>query len=107
MKPELSQFKLKRPCKHCPFQNDDTRIRFQCRDRAIEIEEQAYRQGFPRHETAECKEDPFTGEEGFVFGTDTSFCIGYVILRLNADDGDGYPWPAIDNDEELLVALQN
>ena len=75
MKPDLSRFEVKRPCPHCPFR-DETRIRFTCRERAIEMEEQAYRQGFPCHETAECR-----------------------------DGGDGCPWPAIDNDEDLLTAL--
>ena len=60
--PDLGRFRLKRPCKHCPFRNDETRIRFRCRDRAVEI------------------------------------------LQLKAN-GDGAPWPAIDNDERLLNTL--
>ena len=102
--PDLGRFRLKRPCKHCPFRNDETRIRFRCRDRAVEIEEQAYRQGFPCHETADYVDDPEGERDGYVFGDDSSFCIGYVILQLKAN-GDGAPWPAIHNDEQLLSAL--
>ena len=69
------------------------------------MEEQAYRTGFPCHETADYTEDPLTGEGGYVFGDDTSYCIGYVILRLKSDGGTGHPWPAIGNDEELLERL--
>ena len=103
--PDLSGFRLKRPCLHCPFRNDGTRIRFRCRERALEIEEQAYQQGFPCHETADYHEDPEGPDDGFVFGEKSAFCIGYVIMRLK--NGDGYPWPAIDNDEQLLTALSN
>ena len=102
--PDLSRFRLKRPCPHCPFRNDGTRIRFRCRERAVEIEEQAYRQGFPCHETAEYREDPEGDTDGFVFGEDSSFCVGYAILQLKSN-GNGCPWPAIDNDEALLDAL--
>ena len=102
--PNLSQFKLKRPCRHCPFRNDGTRIIFGARERAAEIEENAYREGFPCHETAECEEDPLTGEEGFVFGEDTSFCVGYAIMQLKMGTG---PWPAIDNDDDFLEELSD
>ena len=105
MSTDLSRFRLKRPCAHCPFRTDGTAIRFAARERAVEIEEQAYRQGFPCHETADCEEDPVTGDDGFVFGEDTSYCIGYVIMRLKSEGGDGTPWPAIGNDDELLTAL--
>ena len=104
-RPNLSRFKLQRPCRHCPFRNDETRIRFASRERAIEIEDQAYRQGFPCHETAEYQDDPEGDRAGFVFGEHSSFCIGYVIMRLKTDGSDGCPWPAIDNDERLLTAL--
>ena len=106
MKKDLSRFALKRPCKHCPFRNDEARIRFADRERAIEIEEAAYRHGFPCHETADQVENPETGEYGAVFGDQSSFCIGYVIMRLKMAHGDSVaPWPAIDNDEEMLTAL--
>ena len=60
--------------------------------------------GFPCHETADYVDDPEGERDGYVFGDDSSFCIGYVILQLKAN-GDGAPWPAIDNDEQLLNAL--
>lgn len=87
--PDLSRFRLKRPCKHCPFRNDETRIRFRCRDRAVEIEEQAYRRGFLCHETADYVDDPEGERDGYVFGDDSSFCIGYVILQSEGQRGRG------------------
>lgn len=48
--PHADQLKLKKPCLHCPFSKHPERIRFTCRERAEEIEEIAYRQGFPCHE---------------------------------------------------------
>lgn len=104
MDQDLSKFKLKRPCAHCPFRTDGNPIRFAALERAQEIEEQAYRSGFPCHETVECREDPLTGDEGFHFDEGGSYCIGYVIMRLK-QDGDCDPWPAIDNDEDLLRAV--
>ena len=100
---DLSKFQVTRPCPHCPFRTDGRPIRFGDRERAEEIEEQAYRRGFPCHETAECPSDPNTGDEGFVFGKTTSHCIGYVILRLKADGGAA--WPGVGNDDDLLEAV--
>ena len=97
------RFDLKEPCKHCPFRNDETRITFADRERAEEIEKHAYRQGFPCHVSAECHEDPLTGDEGFVFGAQTQHCAGYLLLQLH--DGYDTPWPGIGNDEELLERL--
>ena len=92
-------FNLKEPCKHCPFRTDDTRITFSGRERAEQIEEGAYRNGFPCHLSADCEENPRTGEEGFVFGEQTQHCAGYLLLQLR--DGGGTPWPGIGNDEDL------
>lgn len=100
------RYDLKTPCKNCPFRNDATRIVFRCRERAEEIEEQAYRQGFPCHLSAECVEDEDTpdGESGGFYPTEeTQHCVGYIIMRLN-EDGDS-AWPGIDNDDELLERL--
>ena len=65
------RFDLTTPCKNCPFRTDSTRITFAARERAEEIEEQAYRRGFPCHVSADLNEDPQSGEEGFVFGPQT------------------------------------
>ena len=97
----MPRYDLKRPCKHCPFRSDGTGIRFRCRERAAEIEESAYRYGFPCHLSATLLEDEEAplGEGGYVFGEDTQHCAGYAILALT--EGGGGAWPGIDNDEEL------
>ena len=101
------RYDLKQPCINCPFRRDDTRIRFGSRERAQEIEEHAYRQGFPCHLSSEVSEDPVTGEEGFVPGEHTQHCAGYIMMQIH-ENGEDSPWPGIDNDEDLLerVALQ-
>ena len=95
------RFDLREPCKHCPFRTDETRITFRGRERPEEIEERAYRHGFPCHVSAECEENPVTGEETFVFGEQTQHCAGYILMQLQ----DGGPWPGIRNDEELADRL--
>ena len=97
------RFDLKEPCKHCPFRSDDTRITFRGRERAEEIEEHAYRRGFPCHLSADVDENTLTGEETFVFGEQTQHCAGYLLLQLR--DGGGTPWPGIDNDDGLADRL--
>jgi hypothetical protein len=94
----LSRLQLKRPCKNCPFSVAPTRIRFACRERAAEIEEIAYRQGFPCHLSAEEVEEVIDGEEEtfFGFGEGTQHCVGSILLRLNEGDD---CWPALDNEE--------
>lgn len=102
------RYDLKTPCKNCPFRSDGTAIRFSCRDRAAEIEESAYRNGFPCHLSAELIEDDKTwdGESGgYVAGENTQHCVGYIILQLK-DSGGGSPWPGIDNDDSLLERLE-
>jgi hypothetical protein len=102
------RFDLKTPCKNCPFRSDETAIRFACRERAEEIEESAYRNGFPCHLSADSIEDEDTrdGESGgFVPGENTQHCVGYIILQIKASCG-GSSWPGIDNDEALLDRLE-
>jgi hypothetical protein len=99
------RFDLKRPCKNCPFGKADTRITFAGRDRAAEIAESAYRNGFPCHLSAHnLEDDEGYGEGGFVFAADgsTQHCAGAIGMFLN----DGYSeWPGIDNDCELAERL--
>lgn len=101
------RFDLKTPCKNCPFRSDATRITFRDRERAEEIEEQAYRRGFPCHLSAEVidDEDTLDGESGGFYPTEqTQHCVGYIIMQIY-ENGDGSPWPGIDNDEDLLDRL--
>jgi hypothetical protein len=96
------RFDLKVPCKNCPFRNGPNRITFACRERAEEIEESAYRQGFPCHLSATDTSDEDEDEErgGYEFAVDgsTQHCAGAAAMFLL----DGYDsWPGIDNDEEL------
>ena len=97
------KYDLRRPCKNCPFRSDETRITFASRERAAEIEESAYRNGFPCHLSAELQ---MIGpdEEGYVAGDDTQYCAGHAIFEIQAG-GFGSPWPGIDNDEELYDRL--
>lgn len=97
------RYDMVRPCVNCPFRTDGDAIRFSGRERAEEIEESAYRHGFPCHITAEYVEEDDGGEEGFRFKDGTQHCIGYIIMCFKH----GYDtWPGIGNDEELADKLQ-
>lgn len=72
------KFDLRTPCKNCPFRTDETAIRFACRERAEEIEESAYRNGFPCHLSAELNEDDEDG--GYEFGDNTQHCAGATLM---------------------------
>lgn len=96
------RFDLKKPCKNCPFSKSEHRIVFANRERAEEIEEQAYRRGFPCHLSAECVEND-DGEGGFVPVANTQHCAGALIMYLN--DGET-EWPGIDNDYKLAAKLE-
>lgn len=86
---------LKKPCKHCPFADTPTRIRFACEERAEEIAESAYRHGFPCHKSAEFVDDD-DGRGGFHPRVDGQHCIGSVMLFINS----GYDtWPGTGNRE--------
>lgn len=61
-------------------------IKFSCRERAEEIEEQAYRYGFPCHLSAHNTEDDGDEEGGYVFDTNTQHCAGALLVFLK----DGY-----------------
>ncbi len=103
---KMPRFDLKVPCKNCPFRNDETRITFACESRAWEIQESAYRYGFPCHMSAELIEDdgPFgSDQDGFVFGEKTQYCAGHIIMMLK--DGWDTGWPGINNDEDLAQSL--
>jgi hypothetical protein len=97
-------YQLKRPCKNCPFAPTKTRIKFSCKERAEEIAESAYRNGFPCHLSATHIEEDDYGEGGFVFGEKTQHCVGAIMMFL-ADGNEG--WPGISNDEELAERLRD
>lgn len=100
------KFDLKNPCKNCPFRSDETRIKFSCRERAEEIEEQAYRNGFPCHLSAEYveeDEDRPWKQHGYTAGQNSQHCVGYIIMQLK--ECYDSPWPGINNDEELMYKL--
>lgn len=90
------RFDLKKPCLNCPFGKADTRIRFRGKDRAREIEELAYRQGFPCHLSATIDDEDDEG--GYEFGPNTQHCAGAIGMFLN---GDYTEWPGIDNDDRI------
>ena len=94
-------FDLKTPCKNCPFRTDDTGIRFACKERAEEIAEQAYRNGFPCHLSAVLMTSGYE-EEGYFPGENTQHCAGAIMMFMK-DQND--TWPGVDNDEELVERL--
>jgi len=91
------KFDMTKPCVNCPFRNDATRITFYNRERAEEIEEQAYRRGFPCHVTAENVEegDYLYTDEGFYATEESQMCAGFIAMSLNAQD-----WPPSWQDNE-------
>ncbi len=98
------KFDLKRACTNCPFMNIPERITFAARERAEEIEETAYRQGFPCHEHAEWIEadDDYLGDGGAGWKRDgsTQHCWGSLAMHLQ--NGGSIPWErAIEDDEDL------
>jgi hypothetical protein len=105
----LDQLQLRKPCRNCPFRNGPERITFACRERAEEIEESAYRNGFPCHLSAELDEyipdDTDEPEEGYFFGPRTQHCAGAAAMWIK--DGEE-TWPGIGNRElpdDYMAAL--
>jgi hypothetical protein len=95
-------YRLKRPCKHCPFAPTDTRIKFACAERAEEIAESAYRNGFPCHQSADLVEDDDGDSDGYVFGEKTQHCVGALMMFLSDSHG---CWPGIENDDDLAEQI--
>lgn len=85
------KFDLIRACKHCPFRNDETRITFTCRERAEEIAELAYRQGFVCHEHGEVNDDDEDGGIEFREDGSSQHCFGALFMHLR-DGGATVPW---------------
>jgi hypothetical protein len=98
------QFKLKKPCRNCPFQPTKEAIKFACEERAEEIAESAYRNGFPCHLSAKDTSDDDPDNGGFVFGDKTQHCAGAIMMFIR--DGNESGWPGIDNDEDLAEKLE-
>lgn len=99
------RFDLKRPCKLCPFANTEHRITFASSERAEEIENMAYRQGFVCHEHSEYidEDDDYLGGGGFDFRADgtSQHCWGVIAMYLK-EGGSSVPWErAIEDDENL------
>jgi len=97
------RFDLKKHCKHCPFANTPDRITFACRERAEEIEEILYRQGFVCHEHGENIEDDFLEESYIDFRDDGSsqHCWAGLAMHIH-NGGSTVPWErACDEDPEL------
>jgi len=98
------QFKLRKPCKNCPFQPTPDAITFSCKERAEEIAKSAYRNGFPCHLSATNDEDDNGESGGYVFGPKTQHCAGAVMMFIKDSGGD--PWPGIGNDDDLATRLE-
>ncbi len=96
------KFDLKKPCKNCPFGNTRTRITFVSRERAEEIEESAYRNGFPCHLSADDTSDE-DEDGGFVFGENTQHCVGALLMHLKDGESGNVPFTNLDEDEQDLI----
>lgn len=97
------RFDLKTPCKNCPFRTDETAIRFSCRERAEEIEESAYRHGFPCHLSAtDTSDDDEDGGFEFSRNGNTQHCVGAIIMYLNQGDSST---PGTGNNEDLFERI--
>lgn len=99
-----NQFPLRRPCKNCPFQPTKAAIKFACVERAEEIAESAYRNGFPCHLSATDTSDEDEEHGGYVFDEKTQHCAGAIMMFIR--DGNECGWPGIGNDEELAEKLE-
>lgn len=97
---------LKVPCKNCPFSVAETRIRFACAERAEEIAESAYRNGFPCHLSAELVEDDEGDDDGFYATEDGQHCIGSIMMIYQDTFCSGDGWPGIDNEELPEAVLE-
>lgn len=96
------RFQLKKPCKNCPFGIAETRIKFACRERAQEIEELAYRQGFPCHLSATLDEEDEDGGYEFARDGNTQHCAGALGMFIN----EGYTsTPGTGNNDDLFERL--
>lgn len=101
------RFDLKRACKHCPFANTEHRIKFRGRERAEEIEESAYRNGFVCHEHGESREDEHdeNGEshDGITFRQDgtSQHCFGALAMHLKNSGGGTVPFEWANHDGKL------
>lgn len=93
---------LRTPCKNCPFRTDETAIRFATRERAAEIEESAYRHGFPCHLSAD-----FTGDDdedgGYVFGDNTQHCAGAAIM-YGRNSGGNVPFEHLPEEKQDCIS---
>jgi hypothetical protein len=98
----IEGYQLKRPCKNCPFAPTKTRIKFACAERAEEIAESAYRNGFPCHLSA-VDTSEYDENGGYVFGPNTQHCVGAILMFLSEGYSEG--WPGIGNEEELADRL--
>lgn len=93
---------LKTPCKNCPFRTDETAIRFACRERAEEIEESAYRNGFPCHLSATLDEDDEDG--GFEFAESTQHCVGATLMYQRGGFSGNVPFERLSECQQERIA---
>ncbi len=102
------RFDLKVPCKNCPFRTGPSRITFACKERAEEIAETAYRNGFPCHlsaiDTSEDEDGNCNEDGGYEFDPEgtTQHCAGALAMFINGGED---CWPGVDNDDELVERL--
>ena len=93
------RYDLKKACTHCPFRKADEGIKFSCVERATEIEELAYRQGFVCHKHGESDDSEDGGIHNRADGS-SQHCFGALWMNLR-DGWDGnIPFTNLDEDDQ-------
>lgn len=79
------KFKLKKPCKNCPFRNDKPNLKgWLGKERAEEIYENLINGGlFPCHKTHDYSQDDEENNGEFKHQNSHQFCAGALIMMEN------------------------
>lgn len=96
-------FDLKKPCKNCPFANTKHRIKFACKERAEEIEETAYRQGFVCHKHGTTVEHEEGDHIDFAPDGSGQHCAGAILMYLKSGCTGNIPFENLSEEEQARV----
>lgn len=95
-KDDIESFKLKHPCKECPFRNDlpEHLKGWLGKERAEGIAFDTFKTGqsFPCHKTTSLGEhdEREENERSFVYNAQTSQCAGAAIMQIKTDNPSAY-----------------
>lgn len=95
------RYDLKKACTNCPFRNAPEGIKFACRERAEEIEELAYQEGFACHLHGETLYEDSEDSAIYPKSDGTSqHCFGALWMNLR-DGWDGnIPFQRLDDENQ-------